>query len=49
MQAEEDASIANAEAAALVGEKDVEDIIAEDVAQASEAEIVPQLVETEAQ
>ncbi len=49
VQAEEDASIANAEAAALVGEKDVEDIIAEDAAQASEAEIAPQPAETEAQ
>jgi trigger factor len=49
VQAEEDASIANAEAAALTGEEDVEDIIAEDAAQASEAEIAPQPAETEAQ
>lgn len=49
VQAEEDASIANAEAAALAGEEDVEDIIAEDAAQASEAEIAPQPAETEAQ
>ena len=49
VQAEEDASIANAEAAALTGGKDVEDIIAEDAAQASEAEIAPQPAETEAQ
>jgi trigger factor len=49
VQAEEDASIANAEAAALTGEEDVEDIIAEDAARASEAEIASQPTETEAQ
>ena len=48
-QAEEEASIANAEAAALTGEKDVEDIIDEDEAQASEAAITPEPTETEAQ
>lgn len=48
-QAEEEASVANAEAAALTGEEDVEDIIAEDVAQASEAEVTPEPDRTEAQ
>jgi trigger factor len=49
VQAEEEASIGNAEAAALTGEEDVEDIIAEDVAQASEAEVTPEPDRTEAQ
>ena len=39
VQAEDEASIANAEAAALTGEEDVEDIIAQDVASANEPEI----------
>ena len=46
---EEEASVANAVAAAVTGEEDVEEIIAEDVTQASEAEITPEPHETEAQ
>jgi len=49
VQVEEEASVANAEAAALTGEEDVKDIIAEDAAQASEAEVTPEPDRTEAQ
>ena len=46
---EEEASVANAVAAAVTGEEDVEEIIAADATQASEAEITPEPHETEAQ
>ncbi len=49
VETEEEASVANAVAAAVTGEEDVEEIIAEDAAQASEAEIRPEPSETEAQ
>ena len=49
VKTEEEASVANAVAAAVTGEEDVEEIIAEDVAQASEAEITPEPDTTEAQ
>ncbi|HEX6483011.1 MAG TPA: trigger factor [Ktedonobacteraceae bacterium] len=49
VKTEEEASVANAVAAAVTGEEDVEEIIAEDVAQASEPEITPEPDTTEAQ
>ena len=49
VKTEEEASVANAVAAAVTGAEEVEEIIAEDAAQASEAEITPEPSETEAQ